>query len=1124
MTSRLAAIRALLLACALAWVTAWTATAAGGCRARTPVIAGVPEQVDFNFHVRPILSDRCFKCHGPDDRVRKASLRLDQKDSAFGDLPSGRRAIVAGRPGRSELVRRITSTDRKVMMPTPDSHLTLDEVEKAILIRWIEQGAEWKTHWAFIPPTRPLPPVVRTTAWGFGEIDRFVLATLESKDLKPAPEADRETLIRRVTFDLTGLPPTIAEIDQFLGDRAANAYERLVDRLLASPRYGERMAADWLDVARYADSHGYQDDGMRTMWPWRDWVIGAFNRNLRFDDFITWQLAGDLLPNPTYEQMLATGFNRNHMQSQEGGIVSEEYRTEYVVDRVNTFGRAFLGISTECARCHDHKYDPLTQKEYYRLFSYFNSVNETGQIPYSGVPSPTIMVRNASVEEMVDAIRQRTRVLELATRFDNPAFDAGFQAWLVKAGANPSVANPPGLIGYLPLDAGVHGIEYPKPPKPDPKKKKEKKAKPEPPPKPEKIYTFVNATTPKMRGKFAGDKDRLPTTIPGKVGNAQTLLGDGFINIGERPFAYFDRHQPFSFGLWFRIEKPGTSGPLVTRSGGVMNGNRGYEVMLRADGTFTAGLHHVAPDNSLEIETTKPVTMKEWHHLALTYDGSSRAAGVRVFLDGQLADTRVLIDRLRQSVIYDRTNGTWGDPPPLRIGKRQDETLQDVSVDEFRVYDRQLTQLEVASLGGAATEDPLGAVLATPPGSRTPAQQAALREHYVLREEPAFAKPFDELTWLRGQENDALTSLTEVMVMRDRATPRPTFVLARGAYDAPTETVTPGTPRAFGAMPKDLPSNRLGLARWLLAPSHPLTARVMVNRYWALLFGQGIVATPADFGSQGRLPTHPELLDWLATTFVESGWDLKALQKRIVTSATYRQSSVTDAKTLARDPSNEWLARGPSYRLAAEQIRDGALATSGLMTGTIGGPSVYPYQPPGLWEALATRNATEYVEDKGDSLYRRSLYTIWKRSSPPPSAINFDAAERLFCTVTRQRTSTPLQALVLLNDPQYVEAARAIAERTMAEGGATARDRITYAFRLVTSRRPRPEELALLEKLFQEEQATFAKDAKAAAGLLNVGRHRRAGGPDTPGASAESAALTVVASTLLNFDEAVIKR
>lgn len=1120
MTSRPVAIKALLLACALAWVAAWTAMSTSGCRSSAPLVAGVPDRVDFNFHVRPILSDRCFKCHGPDDRARKASLRLDLKDAAFGDLPSGRRAIVAGRPGRSELVRRITSTDPKVMMPTPDSHLTLDEVEKAILVRWIEQGAEWKTHWAFIRPVRPELPDVRTKNWGRNEIDRFVLATLEAKDMKPASEADRETLIRRVTFDLTGLPPTVEEIDKFLGDKAPDAYERLVDRLLASPRYGERMAADWLDVARYADSHGYQDDGMRTMWPWRDWVISAFNRNLAFDDFITWQIAGDLLPNPTYEQILATGFNRNHMQTQEGGVVPEEYRTEYVVDRVNTFGRAFLGISTECARCHDHKYDPLTQKEYFRLYSFFNNVNEVGQIPYSGVPSPTVMVRNASVEEMVAKIRQRTTALEQETRFDNPVFDAGFQAWLAKASAKPDVVkNPPGLIGYLPLDAGVHGIEYPKV---DPKAKKEKKAKSEPPPKPEKIYTFVNETAPKMRGKFGGDKDRLPTTIPGKVGHAQTLNGDGYINIGEKPFAYFDRHQPFSFGIWFRIEKQGASGPFVTRSGGVMNGQRGYEVLLRPDGTFTAGLHHVAPDNSLEIETTKPVKTGEWHHLTLTYDGSSHAAGVRLFLDGKLAETRILIDRLQQSLIWDRTNNSWGAPPPLRIGKRQDETLGDVSVDEFRVYDRQLTRLEVAYLGGASA-NPLAEVLATPAESRTPEQKAALREQYVLRDEPAFAKPFDELTWLRGQENDALTSLTEVMVMRDRTAPRPTFVLARGAYDAPTERVTPGTPHSLGDMPKDLPQNRLGLAKWLLAPSHPLTARVMVNRYWAMLFGTGIVATPADFGSQGRLPTHPELLDWLATTFVQSGWDLKALQKRIVTSATYRQSSVTDAKTLTLDPSNEWLARGRSYRLAAEQIRDGALAASGLMTATIGGPSVYPYQPDGLWEALATRNATTYVQDKGDSLYRRSLYTVWKRSSPPPSAINFDAAERLFCTVTRQRTSTPLQALVLLNDPQYVEAARAIAERTMAEGGATARDRITYAFRLVTSRHPRPDELALLEKLFHEEEATFAQDSKAAARLAGVGEHRRAG-QTKPDASPEGAALTVVASTLLNFDEAVIKR
>jgi hypothetical protein len=1091
--------------------------AVSACRSR-PAPPGVPDQVDFNFHVKPILSDRCFKCHGPDDRARKASLRLDVQEIAFGELPSGRRAIVAGKPGKSELVRRILSSDPKVMMPAPDSHLSLDEVEKATLVRWVEQGAEWKTHWAFMRPRQPALPTVRTRNWGLNEIDRFVLAAAEAKGLRPQTEASRETLIRRVTFDLTGLPPTLAEVDAFLADRSANAYEHVVDRLLASSRYGEHMAAEWLDVARYADSHGYQDDGMRTMWPWRDWVIGAFNANLSFDQFVTWQLAGDLLPNPTDPQVIATGFNRNHMQSQEGGVVPEEYRTEYVADRVNTLGRAFLGVSVECARCHDHKYDPITQKEYFRLFSFFNSVNETGQIPYSGVPSPAIMVKDPATTEALTTLHAEMAPLEAQIRPDNVAFDAGFSSWLASVSSGSSadaarrgIAQPPGLIVWMPLDAADKGLEMTKP---DPKSGVKPKLEP--------IVTFVNAAAPgvkKKRGRLGGDRDRIPTVVPGRIGQALTLPGDSYISIGEKPYAFFERNQPFSLGIWLRIEQPGTSGPLVTRSGGLFNGNRGYEIMLRPDGTLTAGLHHVGPDNSMEIEMRAPVTPKAWRHIALTYDGSSRAAGLRLFIDGRLADTQVRVDRLERSIIHDRAGDTWAGNPPLRIGRRHDEGIEGISVDDLRVYDRQLTTFEVEALGGGVA-DPLGPVLATPAASRTPAQQAALREHYLLRVDRSYARGLDELTALRGRENDILTGLVEVMTMRDLPAPRPTFVLARGAYDAPGEPVTPGTPHALGDLPASLPPNRLGLAKWLLDPAHPLTSRVLVNRYWAMLFGRGLVATPADFGSQGRLPTHPELLDWLATTFVKSGWDLKALQKRMVMSATYRQASTADAAALAADPQNEWLARGSSYRRSAEEIRDAALASSALLAGDIGGPSVYPYQPPGLWEALATRNATTYKQGHGDALYRRSLYTVWKRSSPPPSAINFDAAERLFCTVSRQRTNTPLQALVLLNDPQYVEAARVIAERMMREGGATSQDRIAYGFRLVTSRRPRPEELTLLDTLYRDEHAGFVADTASAKKLLTVGEHPR----DTTLDAAESAAYAVVANTLLNLDESVFKR
>jgi len=580
----------------------------------------------------------------------------------------------------------------------------------------------------------------------------------------------------------------------------------------------------------------------------------------------------------------------------------------------------------------------------------------------------------------------------------------------------------------------------------------------------------------------------------------------------------FERNQPFSLALWFRVEKEGTAGPLVTRCGGLFDGNRGYEVILHESGRLTAGLHHVFPDNSIEIETAHPVTAGAWRHLALTYDGSSRARGLRLFFDGEPAESIIVVDNLKRSILHDQNGKTWSKPPSLRLGRRHDETLQDVSVDDLRVYDRQLTAFEVAALGGSPRT--LGAARNLAAAERSPAQQAALREHYVLRVAPGLRARRAALTKARGQENALLTSLPEVMSMRERSRPRPTFVLARGVYDAPTHEVEAGTPEALGTLPEHLPPNRLGLARWLLAPGHPLTARVLVNRYWALVFGHGLVATPADFGSQGHLPTHPEFLDWLAATFVESGWDLKALIREMVLSATYRQSSVADASRLAQDPSNEWLARGPSHRLSAEQIRDGALAASGLLVRKIGGPSVYPYQPPGLWEELATRNATKYEAGHGEDLYRRSLYTVWKRSSPPPSAVSFDAADRLSCAVKRQRTSTPLQSLVLLNDPQYLEASRVVAERMILEGGSSAPERITYGFRLLTSRVPDEKELALLESLLAEELATFERNREAARSLLAVGE--RAADPSL--ATAEAAAFTVVASTVMNYDEAVFKR
>ena len=1087
-------------------VLALLATLATGCGVPGPTVENLPERIDFALHVRPILSDRCFKCHGPDGAARKSELRLDQRDVVFERLSSGATAVVPGRPRRSELVRRILSDDPAVLMPTPESHLELNDYEKAVLVRWIDQGAEWKPHWAFTAPTVPAVPPMPAHAVQSHPIDRFVRARLRERGLEPHPEASKEVLIRRVSLALTGLPPTPDDVDAFVRDRSPDAYERVVDRLLASPAYGERMAADWLDIARFADTHGYQDDVPRDMSPWRDWVIAAFNRNMPVDQFITWQLAGDLLPDATREQRLATAFNRHHMQSQEGGIVPEEYRVEYVADRVQTLGRAFLGVTLECARCHDHKYDPVKQREYFQLYAFFNSINEAGQAPYSGMASPTVILPSAEADARLAALRTERTALEQAIDADAPAFDAGFDAWL--RGSARTASSAPGvdrLVVHLPLDDSRPGKIL--------VKDKEGKGKLVP------MLTFANLGSSRTPAFLGGDEDRAPETVPGRWGGAQRLRGDSEIKAPEGA-AFFERNQPFSLASWFRIDKAGTAGPLISRSGSFANGYRGYLVRLETDGTLTAALHHVAPDDSIEIRTYDAVAASQWRHLSLTYDGSSRAAGLRMFLDGRPVATKTIVDNLQRSLINSGIEGRQmsGSPLGLRVGSLGElskESLRDVTVDDFRAYGRQLSDLEAATL--ATGVDALAALTASPAAELTVADRARLRQHYLLRVDPDYRAHLDALTKIRGEENSILTAQPSVMATRELPTPRPTFILARGAYDAPTEPVQPGTPVAILPFDSRLPRNRLGLARWLLSPANPLTARVFVNRYWAMAFGRGLVATAEDFGSQGRMPTHPELLDWLATTLVKSGWNAKALQKQIVMSATYRQSSLADEQARAADPENIWLGRGPAFRMPTEQVRDTALAASGLLVRRIGGPSVYPYQPAGLWESLAA--GAKYPQSTGPDLYRRSLYTAWKRAAPPPSAIGFDASERLTCIVTRQRTNTPQQALILLNDPQFVESARVLAEQLIRDRTSPA-DRVTLAFRRVITRAPSASEVNHLTRLYDKTRAGFTAAPDRAVALLATGEHRRDAALDP----AELAAWTVVASTIMNLDEAINTR
>ena len=1040
--------------------------------------SAIPEEISFSLHVRPILSDRCFSCHGPDAEGRVTDLRFDTEEGmrvALAASPHSR-AVRPNNTDGSELVHRILSRDDAYRMPPPESNLKLSAEEKAILVRWIEQGADFEDHWAFTPPERPAVPTVKDASWPRDDLDRFVLARMERAGLAPAEAASREAWIRRVTFDLTGLPPSVDEIDAFLADPTDQAFEHVVDRLLASEHYGERMAADWLDLARYADSHGYQDDGWRNMWPWRDWVIRSFNANQPYDSFVTEQLAGDLMDDPTRDQLLATGFNRNHLQSQEGGIVLEEYRTDYVANRTDTFGKAFLGLTMECGRCHDHRYDPVSQEEYYELFAFFNSVNEIGNIPYAGEASPTVILTTQVEDEELARIRMKIAELEAEAAFDNPRWNDDASA--VAVGSPVSVH---GMTAHYPLEEFVDK---------------------------DGLLTLEDRVQADSAAYFWGNKERLPTIVEGIDGKAMTLVGDGWLDAGNKRH-HFERFDRFSLSVWFRIDDPDTWGPLMAKTSGLFDGDRGYHTFLNPDHTITTRLVHVGPDNEIRIRTTDPVSPGEWHHLVFRYDGSSRARGMELVLDGVPMPSRTVTDHLRQStrITIDPFSGdstNWAGAGDLRLGftDNNQRMLEGVTFDEWKVFDRRLTLPEIRTLAGVD------------------AGTGEWRDYVVSTTSDEWQQTDLALRRWQSREDRILTHAPEVMIMRDLPEPRPTHLLHRGQYDDPRDPVEPGTPDAVLPFPDDLPRNRLGLAQWLFLEDNPLTARVQVNRLWQLAFGRGIVATSDNLGSQGAIPTHPALLDYLALEYRDSGWDTKAMLRRLVLSATYRQRSVTDPQLRDLDPDNLLLARGPSRRLTAEMMRDHALAASGLLVEELGGPPVRPYQPAGLWKEQATRNGTEYVQDSGDDLYRRSLYTIWKRTTPPPSMMIFDTSERNLCVVRRQSTSTPLQALVLMNDPQFIEASRILAERMLREGGTTDDERITYAFRSLTARMPTDTELQALKELLAAQRNAFEGNPAAARELLTVGEKPS----DSRLPAEEVASYATVASTILNHDATIFLR
>jgi len=1029
--------------------------------------------VDFNRDIRPILSDNCFTCHGPDEKRRMANLRLDQKEGGAFHL------ITPGDSAHSKLYARI-STDKKAMrMPPQSANSQLSAKQIELVKEWIDQGAKWDLHWAYVPPKRPELPAVSNKTWVRNPIDQFILARLDKENLKPSPEADRATILRRVSLDLTGIPPTLAELDAFRSDKSANAYEKQVDRLLHSPRYGERMSMQWLDLSRYADTHGYHIDSHRDMWHWRDWVIQSYNRNEPFDQFTIEQLAGDLLPNPTPEQRLATGFNRNHMINFEGGAIPEEYQTEYVIDRIEATSTVWMGTTMGCARCHDHKYDPIKQKEFYQFYAIFNSIPEKGLDGRRGNAEPVMQLPSA---QQASRLEQVTR--DLAARqqiLDEKEIASSESKWELTALAGLQRPDRKGLLAHYDFDGGLS-----------------------------------DSSGNEHDGRFLLGDLTYPVGIVGKAGEF-----DGQTHADLGPVGEFDRGAPFALAAWLRTNDREPMTVLQKIDPAI---RRGYEIAfdeaipigdLRRGARLIVRLQGDNPADSLEIRTKRrlPTSSKDpdsgrpWYHVTANYDGSD----LQLYINGVPEPVDILKNHL---------TGSFINPGTLQIGNKVLGKPFKGQIDDLRLYSRILTPAEIQIL---SAQEPARAILTVAEPKRVKEQKLRLRDYFLSHAaSDSFRTAWRDAKRLKVERQDLEDAIPTSMVMAEMPKPRETAILGRGDYQNRGEIVKPGVPSMLPPLPAGETANRLTLAKWLVSPNHPLTARVAVNRYWQMYFGTGLVKTAEDFGSQGEAPSNPELLDWLATEFIRTRWDVKAMQKLIVMSAAYRQSSRVTPELVERDPDNRLIARGPRFRLPAEAVRDNALSVSGLLKERTGGPSVFPYQPAGLWEDTAfgdVYSAQSYTPSHGDDLYRRSMYTFWKRTSGPPSLITFDAPDREKCTARRTLTNTPLQALVLLNDPTYVESARFLAQRMLLEGGSDNGKRIRYGFRLATSRPPTAEEVQVLRDLEERELATFRHNPDSARKFIKVGESA----PSPKLEPGELAAWTTVASAILNLDETITK-
>jgi hypothetical protein len=1021
--------------------------------------------IDFDREVRPILSNHCFKCHGPDEQQLQAGLRMDLEGSIFGAADSGAIAIVPGQPNESEVMRRILSRDEDQRMPPPAEGKDLSEAQVMILTRWIEQGAKWSDHWAFEPVDSPAVPQVDPALGTVANpIDAFVLQRLAAVGLEQAPLETKARLLRRLSLDLTGLPPTVADVDAFENDESADAYEKVVERLLGSQHFGERLAVPWLDLARYGDTSGYHNDSLRDMWLWREWVIHAFNSNMPFDQFTKQQLAGDLIPESTIQQQIASGFHRNVMTSDEGGLIDAEYRNLYVVDRVATTGVTWLGLTVACAQCHDHKYDPITQADFYKLYAFFNNVPENGKDgvrdrnpkPFLRVPTAEDQIKLAAFDADIAAADAQLSQINGSLAERQTQWEATF------ALSEPTAGMPEPFV----------------------------------------LFEFEDAAT----GVRSGDSADLAADAQGDVQYTKGAVGKAFETKGNAWFEYgepfgFSKDSAFSVSAYLSVA-PGGGSPFGKMDD--PNGARGWDVEFHG---LRPSVHliHKWPNDAIHIQAEQDLPANTFTHLTITYDGSGKAAGLKLYVNGSLAKTNIKIDSLKGEI----TNSV-----PFSIGRRgPSSTNFNGAIDDVRVYQRELSDAEVASLNTAEAR----AIVNVPLAERSDQQKNSLSEYFQRTQIPELAMLKTKIADLRKTKVEFENALPNTMVMSEMDKPRDTFIKVRGNYDLDGEQVSaaaPGfLPQISNADSRNL--NRLDLANWLMSSEHPLTARVAVNRWWAILFGNGLVKTLNDFGLQGERPSHPELLDWLAADFMRD-WDIKRAIKQIVTSRTYQQSAQASPELVQLDSENRLLARGPRQRLDAEFLRDNALAIGGVLNPAIGGRSIKPAQPAGTWE-INEMSGYAYEKSKGEDLYRRGLYVYWRRSTVYPSFVTLDAPTREFCVSQRAKTSTPLQSLVLMNDPVFVEAARAMAQRILTQPNLTEDDRVELAWRLALSRKPSASETHILTRTLKQQLDNYRADPDAAQKLVSVGDLARPESIDV----AELAAWTALSNVILNLNETI---